>query len=117
MQVMEDAGAAQKQHYQSDLRWLYLSGALVKRRGRVFRGDYGLQIVPFPPFLLAVTVVCSEGCSCRNFLRRIQNGVFHVSTVHHGVHSCVCGQQCVGVDSDWSLCRASLRSLRNCEGL
>lgn len=111
MQEMEDTGAAQKQDNQSDLLCFDLSGALVKRRGRVLSGDYGLEIVPFPSFLLAVTVVCSERCSGRNFLRRIENGVFDVSTVHHGVHSCVRGQQCVGVDRDWSLCRASLRSV------
>ncbi len=89
----------------------------MKIRRRVFSGDDGFEVVAFPPFLLAVTVVCSDGRSCRNFLRRIQNGVFEVSAIHHCVDRGVSSQEGIGVDSDWSLCRASLRSGRNCEGL
>lgn len=79
-----------------DLLWFYLGGAFVKTRGRVLCGDDGFEVVTFPTLLLTVAV-CGEGCCCRDFLCGIQNGIFEVSAVHHGVNSGVGGQQGVRV--------------------
>lgn len=98
-----------------DLLWLCLCGTFVQTRRRVvLGGDDGFEVIAFPSLLLTVAV-CGESGSGRNLLRLIDGGLFQIGAVHHRKGGGVCSQQSVGVDSDWSLCRASFRSGRNGE--
>jgi hypothetical protein len=78
------------------------------RRGGAVGGDDGLEIVALPPFLLTVAIRGERGGG-RNLLGLVDGGFLEVRAVHHGEGCGVLGQQSMGIDSDWSLCRASFR--------